>query len=486
MGRSVARRYVGDSGARRSVGEGGARRNRPIKWLPGVLVVLSCVAVLTAVPPARAAYRGAAPQATSLSLSATPAVIDYGGSTTLAGQLSTASGPVAGVALELTSSTNGATWSQLTDVTTDASGEFSAQVTPDEAHSQTLYQIAFEGSADLAPAEAQIAVDSRPDLGAPVVPSTVGRASAFQAGGALQPQQGAGQPPVALVCYRLEKGRWAPRRTVATTIADQASASRYAAKVSLPSPGTWRLRAVYGQGDPAETWSAWSATMTVTAGPDAPIWDRNGATTLPERMASRLNARQLIVVTAPRLGSRDGMLRLFDYRDGDWVRRLAVRTRLGSRGLIDGLLRRAGSRTTPTGIWRLPGFVFGTHHRPPAGLHMAYRRITPRSWWSSERNATYNTWVETSHAIDGERLADAPVQYEFAFSSGFNARPNPRVYGRGTAIFVHIFDPGYTQGCVSVSRADMVRLLRLLDHARRPACAIGTMRGGTRSCIFAY
>jgi L,D-peptidoglycan transpeptidase YkuD (ErfK/YbiS/YcfS/YnhG family) len=478
---------VGRSGARRSVGEGGERRNGPIRWLPGVLVALSCVVALSAAPPAaRAAHRDAAPQATSLSLSATPPLIDYGGSTTLAGQLSTASGPVAGATLELTSSTDGTTWSQPTGVTTDSAGQFSAQVTPDEAHSRTLYRVAFEGSADLAPAEAQIAIDSRPDLATPAIPLSVGRTSAFQVGGALEPQQGAGHPPVALVCYRLEKGHWVLHQTVATTVADQTSASRYEAGLSLSLPGTWRLRAVYGEGTLAETWSAWSTTMTVTAGPDAPIWDRDGVTTIPERMASRLNARQLIVVTAPRLGSRDGMLRLFDYRDGDWVRKLAVRTRLGSRGLIDGLVRRAGSRTTPTGIWRLPGFVFGKHRRPPAGLRMAYRRITPRSWWSSERNATYNTWVETARAIDGERLADAPVQYEFAFSSGYNARPNPRVYGRGTAIFVHIFDPGYTQGCVSVSRADMVRLLRLLDHARRPACAIGTMRSGTRSCIFAY
>ena len=227
--------------------------------------------------------------------------------------------------------------------------------------------------------------------------------------------------------------------------------------------------------------------MTVTAGPDAPIWNRDGVRTIPERMASRLNARQLIVVTAPRLGSRDGMLRLFDYRDGDWVRKLAVPTRLGSRGLIDGLKRREGSRTTPTGIWRLPGFVFGTHRRPPTGLHMAYRQITARSWWSADQGPpTTHTWSKRRGPSRASAWPTPPVQYELAFSSGYNARPNPCVYGRGTAIFVHIFDPGYTQGCVSVSRADMIRLLRLLDHAKRPACAIGTMRSGTRTCIFAY
>jgi hypothetical protein len=32
----------------------------------------------------------------------------------------------------------------------------------------------------------------------------------------------------------------------------------------------------------------------------------------------------------------------------------------------------------------------------------------------------------------------------------------------------------------------MIFLLRWLDPAKRAACAIGTTRGGTRSCISAY
>ena len=109
--------------------------------------------------------------------------------------------------------------------------------TPDEAHTRTLYQVSFAGSADLAPAEAQIAVDSRPDLGAPAVPSSVGRTSAFRVGGALQPRQGAGHPLVALACYRRERGSWALHQTVAATVADQASASRYAAQLRLRVAG---------------------------------------------------------------------------------------------------------------------------------------------------------------------------------------------------------------------------------------------------------
>jgi L,D-peptidoglycan transpeptidase YkuD (ErfK/YbiS/YcfS/YnhG family) len=226
--------------------------------------------------------------------------------------------------------------------------------------------------------------------------------------------------------------------------------------------------------------------MLVGPTADAPIWNRDGVTTIPETMSSRLNARQLVVVTAARLGSRDGMLRLYEYRDGDWLRVMSVRARLGRRGLTDGATRRAGTLTTPTGIWRLPDYGFGTHAAGPEGMKLAYRKIRRTSWWSSERNSTYNTWVETTRRVYGEHLADYPVEYEYAISSGYNARPNPQVYGRGAGIFLHVLGSGYTAGCVSVARADMARLLVLLDPERRPACAIGTRVSGSRTSITAY
>ncbi|HEY5387629.1 MAG TPA: L,D-transpeptidase family protein [Thermoleophilia bacterium] len=428
----------------------------------------------------------AAPETTYLSLSATLARVDYGGSTTLSGELSTGAGPIAGATLELTSSADGTSWSGPVAVATDAAGRFAAQVTPDEDHSRTLYRVTFAGTDTLAPADAQVAVDSRPDLTAPLVPLNVGRTSGFAASGTLRPRQTPGQALISLACYRREGGLWVLRQTTHATVTDNTDDSGYAATLSMPTAGRWRLRAVFAQGTAAETWSPWSRDVTVGAARDAPIWDRDGVSTIPERMVSRLDARQLIVTTGRSLGSRDGTLRLFDYRDGDWVRTLTVRTRLGARGLIDGLLRRAGSLTTPTGIWRLPSFAFGTHENAPAGVRTAYRHITRHSWWSSERNATYNTWVETTRAVYGEHLADYPVEYEFALSTGYNALPNACVYGRGAGIFVHVFGRAYTAGCVSVSRADMIFLLRWLDPAKRAACAIGTTRSGTRSCISAY
>ena len=443
---------------------------------------------------------------TTIALTATPTVVDYGGSAVLSGRLSTADTDVAdaGIAdatLTVTSSTDGLLWSAVTTVGTDAQGDFSTPVTPTASYGRTTFSVAFAGSDTLQPAAAQLAIDSRAALGAPSAPLSVGRHSLFTMKGSLKPALSAGTAAVTVDCYRSESGLWILRKTVTAPvqggtgavggsgeIVDSAGVggSVYSLAMSLPSAGRWRLRASYVDEAHAPTRSANSTVVTVGALPDLPVWNRNTAKTLPEHMAYRGGSRQLVIATGAGLGARYGTLSLFDYRAGDWIRVMSTPARFGSNGLTDGRTRRAGTRTTPTGVWRMPHYIFGTHRGPPSGTTMAYRRITQRSWWSAEHNSTYNTWVETARHVDGEHLADSPHAYEFAVSSGYNALPNQRVYGRGTAIFLHVNHRGLTTGCVSVTHSAMIRLCRLLDPARRPVCAVGTTRRGTVTSIYGY
>jgi L,D-peptidoglycan transpeptidase YkuD (ErfK/YbiS/YcfS/YnhG family) len=52
--------------------------------------------------------------------------------------------------------------------------------------------------------------------------------------------------------------------------------------------------------------------------------------------------------------------------------------------------------------------------------------------------------------------------YDVVVVLGYNDRP--RVRGRGSAIFMHLARPGYTptEGCIALSRGDMLALLRHL------------------------
>ena len=303
--------------------------------------------------------------------------------------------------------------------------------------------------------------------------------------GTADATEGAGTTSVTIL--HSESGAWVPRGTFAAASAVTSTTIRYAASIALPSPGRWRLRVNHSTTG-ASTAYAFTAWIRAGNAPDAIVWNRDGALTIPEAMAYRGNARQMIVVTGARLGSTHGTLRLFVYRDGDWVQRLSTPARFGTYGLVDGLKRRQGSRTTPTGIWRAAAYAFGTHAAAPAGSRLPYRRIGPNSWWSAVRGATYNTWVETRRAISGERLANAPVQYEWAFSSGYNERPNPQVYGRGTAIFVHCFGRGsvLTAGCVSIDHTRMAALIAALDPKLVRMCAIGTEQSTGATSVYSY
>ena len=195
-------------------------------------------------------------------------------------------------------------------------------------------------------------------------------------------------------------------------------------------------------------------------------------------------AGQVLIATGNKLGDRSGTLRFFDFENGSWVCTLTVSARFGKHGLKDGMKRHSGDLTTPTGIWKMPGFVFGTHAKPPAGTKERYRRIDRRSWWSGRHDRTYNTWVEAK-SWPGEHLWGV-TPYEYAVSTGYNALPNRSVYGRGSAIFLHLNHNGFTAGCVSIPRADMIRVVTLLDPAKSPAFAVGTLRHGTPTSIWSY
>ena len=206
---------------------------------------------------------------------------------------------------------------------------------------------------------------------------------------------------------------------------------------------------------------------------------------VPLQMARIGSTQQLITVTGDRLGSTTGILRVFEKVDGVWIQRFSAAARFGKRGLIDGTKRREGSLTTPTGMWRMGSFVFGTHEAPPVGTSMAYRRMTWKSWWSSRRGKTYNTWVESRYWT-GEHISRSPKAYEFAVSTGYNALPNTSVFGRGSGIFIHVMGSGLTAGCVAVSRGDMIRICRVLNNEKKPCVVIGTLKRGSPTSIWAY
>lgn len=271
-----------------------------------------------------------------------------------------------------------------------------------------------------------------------------------------------------------------PLRSVTTVAASSAIALVLCGAAGTVAPSAAAVAA------PPTTAAASSSIQTTgttetTATPAPP--------TLPERMrVLPRRCSQLVVCVGRRLGSARGTLFLFERSGNRWVRVMAVPARYGRRGLTDGATRVAGTRTTPTGIWRMGAFAFGHHASAPAGSPMPWRPITRLSYWSAVRDRTYNTWVRSQRHVSGERLSETGLPYEYAISSGYNAPPNRVIHGRGTAIFLHCTGPKgvLTSGCVAIDRSALTRLLTRLDPARGPCMAVGTERGGTNTSILAY
>ncbi len=339
----------------------------------------------------------------------------------------------------------------------------------------------------LAPAGAR-AAEQGALVGTPTAPVSVTNGHSFTVTGTVQDVDSAS---VAVRCYlRTDAGLWLERTVAVATPAADATGT-YTAEISLEPAGTWALRAeatATAGGDPLPepAFSATSTEIRVSAREDTTVWNRDGILTIPERMAYREDARQMIVVTARGLRSTTGTMRVYEYHDGDWVKLFGSPCRLGRSGLMAGEKRRRGNGTTPTGIWLMPDFVFGQHRNAYPGTRLQFRHITKYHWWSSEKGAHYNSWVWSRRRVDGEHLIDYTVAYEYALSTGYNAKPNRSVFGRGAGIFLHVWQGPTTSGCVSVPREVMRRVFTTMDPSVRRVFAVGTTRQGGATDIERY
>lgn len=152
----------------------------------------------------------------------------------------------------------------------------------------------------------------------------------------------------------------------------------------------------------------------------------------------------------------DHNLTLWDKNaDGSFTKQMDVYCGYGKNGMKPAAERVEGDGTTPIGTFPIL-FAFGFGENP--GTALTWRSISPDSYWSGEK-ASYNTWVESSKRIAGEHLSEYTICYKKALAIGFNQ--DPVVYGRGSAIFLHIKNPATwsSAGCVSVEESNMTALL---------------------------
>jgi L,D-peptidoglycan transpeptidase YkuD (ErfK/YbiS/YcfS/YnhG family) len=188
-------------------------------------------------------------------------------------------------------------------------------------------------------------------------------------------------------------------------------------------------------------------------------------------------ATQVITVTAAATSSTEATLQAWRTVSGGWRRvGASVHAWLGT----DGLSAHASETrsATPIGSFTLTR-AFGRNADP--GTALPYTRTTPADWWISESGPLYNTMQHCSsgcaftQGAPNEHLYYSIPYYRYAVVIDYNTRnaPGGVRQGAGSAFFLHVTVGEPTQGCISIARDQLVRLLRWLTPARHPRILIG-------------
>jgi L,D-peptidoglycan transpeptidase YkuD (ErfK/YbiS/YcfS/YnhG family) len=187
-------------------------------------------------------------------------------------------------------------------------------------------------------------------------------------------------------------------------------------------------------------------------------------------------ASQLITVEAATFRTTSASLRTWRRSGSCWVAAGGpYPARLGWNGLSAD--RREGDGTTPTGTFRIHPTMYGNEPNP--GVAFRYRRVRCGDWWNEDPSSpTYNTFQHVAcgrappFRTPSPGMWESPTAYPYLAVIEFNM--HPVVPGRGSGIFLHAQTGRATNGCVSLRRSDLLRVLHWLRPASTPRIAIGT------------
>jgi len=179
------------------------------------------------------------------------------------------------------------------------------------------------------------------------------------------------------------------------------------------------------------------------------------------------DVRQVITVTAASHSTTYATFRAYRLSDGRKVAGFGPWTaRVGYNGIAKPGKKREGDGKTPSGTYAF-SFYFGV--RPDRGFSFPFRHAYRYDVWDDDpASALYNEWVNTRKHNPGanpEPMHQVPA-YDYAAVIAYNTRRTP---GLGSAIFLHVGTGTATAGCVSLPRAELLKVLHWMrprDHPR--------------------
>jgi len=185
------------------------------------------------------------------------------------------------------------------------------------------------------------------------------------------------------------------------------------------------------------------------------------------------HAQQVVCVTTDSRASFRARVEMFEKQGSEWV---LVGGKMPAVVGRNGLSRekREGDGKSPEGVFDLGPF-FGSREKPE-GVKFPYRQTTDNDFWVDDPNSPlYNTW-QTGPANgrwnSAETLKRKDHLYDYVVVINYNM--SPPLAGRGSAIFMHVWngpDEGRS-GCVALAEDDLLKIMRWLDPGKKPVIVI--------------
>jgi L,D-peptidoglycan transpeptidase YkuD (ErfK/YbiS/YcfS/YnhG family) len=139
---------------------------------------------------------------------------------------------------------------------------------------------------------------------------------------------------------------------------------------------------------------------------------------------------------------------------------------LGRGGILAN--KREGDGGTPSGVYHPLRLWWRADRHPRPRTYLPVRAIRPEDAWCEDpRDRHYNQPIRLFSDQAGDRLTREDHLYDFIVEIDHNA--DPRIAGRGSAVFLHLARPNFspTAGCVSMTKSSMLRLLRRMGPRTR-------------------
>jgi L,D-peptidoglycan transpeptidase YkuD (ErfK/YbiS/YcfS/YnhG family) len=125
--------------------------------------------------------------------------------------------------------------------------------------------------------------------------------------------------------------------------------------------------------------------------------------------------------------------------------------------------KREGDGGTPKGTFLPRQLWWRADRYPRPHTFLPVRQIRPEDAWCEDPSSRhYNQPIRLERERSGDRLKRDDHLYDFIVEIDHNS--SPRIAGRGSAVFLHLARENFapTAGCVSLTKASMLRLLARL------------------------